>query len=612
MAEQFRKRNETSLISTLLFLIFYLSTMVTAFAEIQVKTELSGSTLYLGDEITLQVKVDGAKQGVMLEFPKVPGLHFRQIGRPSSSSQTVIMNGKVNSFSGMVFNVGISADRKGSYQVPGIKATLNSETARGNGFQLRVIAPGQQSSMKIKTILSRSTIYQQEYLDITVKWYLQTNVNDYNFRFPLLDQKDKLQLELLEQSGNSRRTNLTVSNYKVPFQQKEESLNGESYSVYFTTFRVAPTEAGEFLIPRASVKAMIQVGTELKRDFFDRLVRRPKLDQIFATSQEKKVIVQPLPTKDRPESFTGAVGQYSIKLSANNNRVKVGDPIELSIRITGKGQLHKIEQPLLSEQDSFKRNFVIVDNLQPGDIQGKTILFKQTVRAKRSDVTEIPSVTFSYFDTKQKKYITIHSNSLPLKVLETERVKSSDIIVHTGEKSAPSVENFQEVRRGLHANYVFEDALKSQGQSAVWLLFLLFPPIGYAVSLVLINRQRKLQGNQALVRSRSAKGVKDKRMKQVEKLIDDEKNSNFYQELSKALSGFLSDRLNLGHGELTVLEIRNLKAQKKLPDSFADEFTAFMENLDRLRFTNQSSSSEEKKRIFEDGVTLMKQVEKRI
>ncbi len=593
-----------------LSILFVIASVSVAWAEIKLDTQISDSNLILGDEITFQLKIDGAQDGVKLGFPKINGLSIRQLGTPSSSSQTTIINGKVSHFSGLTFNIGISAEKTGDYVIPGIQVEYQNQTYSGRGFRLKVVAPDQQSKMKVLTEVSSHEIYLHEPLEITLKWCLQDNVEDYAFRFPLLDRKDEIKLELVEREGSGTSTSISVNNYKVPFQQNTEEIDGTHYTVYKTRFRVYPTEAGTFKIPAANVKAMIKHGTEMRRDFFGRTVRSPKLKSIFATSGVLETQVRSLPEAGRPSTFTGGVGNFSIQLATDASRVKVGDPVEISIRIVGTGRLDQIEQPILTEIPEYARNFVIVDNLQPGDIQEDSILFKQVIRPRHEKITRIPSVVFSYFNPAAGGYTTIESNSLPLKVLPTRKVSAADIVVH-GSKQNVAVTSFIKQKRGIYANYTFEDALKSQTRSWNWFLLLILPPLVYFLILTLVSRQKRLRNDLATLRARSAKGTKNKRLKKARKLIEAE-GAEFLQELTRTLTGFVSDKLNLGTGELTTIDLKELGSRNQLPAELAAEITLCLEKLDRLRFTNQKSTNEEKQSLFDEVDGIMKVLAKRL
>jgi len=572
-------------------------------AEVKLELQVPAESLVLGDEITLQLKADGVEGDAKLGLPEVPGLSFRQLGPPSSSSQTIIINGRMERFSGLVFSIGVSGLKKGAYEVPGFTLSYNGRDYRSRSFGLRVVSPDAQTSMRVVVAVSQASVYQHEPLLITLKWYLQDSVQEYSFRFPLLEQKDRLQLQLADIPGTAATRELTVSGYNVPFRQGQETLDREVYTVYETTLQVYPPDAGMFQVPAASVKAVVQRGTELKRDFFDRLVQAPRLQRIFAVSEPVAIQVKELPASGRPRWFTGAVGRFDVQISTGQTRVRTGDPVELTIRISGKGKFSAIGQPVLNDIPGYREQFVIVDSLEPGDVADGSITFRQVIRPRAESVSQIPPVRFSYFDPEQERYVTIDSNSVALKVLPVKQITAADII--KPDEPAPVEKNGAlEKKQGIYGNYTFEDALTSQERHPAWFLVFLLPPAGYLALLLLVRRRRRLSSDLALVRSRAAMGKSMKRLKRIRRLISADSRI-FLGEVNNLLSGYIADKFNLGAGEVTGIDVRRLAENQRLPWQTAEELVELLETFDRLRFSNTEVSPAERQNI-------MAAVEKRI
>jgi BatD DUF11 like domain len=595
-----------------IFLLVLFSSFVAGslLAEIKLESQLSSSTLLLGDRITLQLKVDGAQRGVSLEVPEIEGLIFTQLGQPSASSQTVIINGRVESFSGLVYRIGISASKVGEFNVPGIHVVYNGKRYQSRPFNLLVKEAALVSNMKLFTTISRGKIYLQQKVVVTLKWYLQDNIEDYAFHFPLLDQKDKLRLNLDEQNSSGASFDLTVSNFKVPFLKKQEQLEGETYTVYQVSFVLFPPDPGILEIPSASVKAMIQEGTELKKDFFGRTINSPKLKKVFAVSKPLSIIVQPIPIKNRPASYTGGVGEFDITSSADYTRVKVGDPIELTIKISGTGRLDRIKQPILSDMSKFSDQFAVVGSLQPGDVQADAIIFKQTLRPRHDGVTSIPPIPFSFFVPETESFRKIESQPIPIKVLPAGVVKKEDIVLPSN-GSDPATTGLTQKTEGIYANYGFEDALTSQTTHEAWFLLFGFPPLIYLAARIAVSRRRKLQNDQSLVRARSAKRFGRKRLKTARALISGETDA-FHLELSRTLRGYVSDKLDLGAGEVTAIDFDKLAERKVFSVALAEKMNAFLDEVDRLRFSGKQHSIQEKEELLERLSTLMKRLEKEL
>jgi hypothetical protein len=288
----------------------------------------------------------------------------------------------------------------------------------------------------------------------------------------------------------------------------------------------------------------------------------------------------------------------------------VGDPIELAIKITGEGRYDKIEPPVLSDIPELAENFTINNSQQPGDIQTDGILFKQIIRPRHEKIARIPSIRFSYFDPQLGEYRTIESKAVPIKVLATEHVKKEDIVV-PGETDRKGIQPFARESKGIYANYVFEDALMPHTLHWGWVLLLLLPPASYFGILISVSHRQKLQDNVPLVRSKLAKKIGSQKMKHAKNLLEID-SDEFLLELSQALKGYVSDKLNLRAGEVTTIDIKRLGEKGKLPESLAEQLIASLDKLDRRRFMGQKGSQKERIELFHMISDLIRTMENEI
>lgn len=571
---------------------------------------MSDSTLFLGDEITIQVKIDGAQNNVRLDLPEMEGLTFRQLGPPASSSQTIIVNGRMTAFSGLVYSIAISAEHTGVYEIPGIEIVHEGRTYRSEGFKFIVKESDQQQTMKVIVETAKTSFYWQEPVILSLKWLVQDDIEEYNFRFPLLLQKDALTLKLLENIGSGNSVDIMVEGYQLPFAKKGVRYEGESFTEFSIDIIAYPSVVGTFKIPSASVKVMVKEGSELRKDFFGRMVRTPKLKPIVAVSHPIQLNILPLPEQNRPQSFTGAVGQFQISSSITGVQFKVGDPIELSIRISGEGRYDKIEPPLLSEMSAFSESFVVSSNPQPGDIQPDGILFKQVLRPRHEQVTSIPAIPFSYFDPQKGEYQIRKSQPIHIDVLPAEHVKKEDIVVPKTPDQFSSRPLARE-QKGIYANYVFEDALEPHMASWSWGLLLLLPPLSYLVLSLMVSQKRRLQEHTFPVRSKIAGKTAFRNLKHVKKLVVSEEEE-FWLALSATLKQYLSDKLNLGAGEVTTVDIRRLSEKGLLPVESSERLVVTLEKMDRLRFGLQKATQKERLDLVAEISNLILSVEKEL
>ncbi len=267
--------------------------------------------------------------------------------------------------------------------------------------------------------------------------------------------------------------------------------------------------------------------------------------------------------------------------------------------------MNLVRRPLLSQIKSFSTTFMINENLEPGDVKGNTKTFEQTIRALSDTVTHIPPVPFAYFDPSAKKYVVKYSGPIPVKVLPTKVITTRDVEGFSG--SAVPVSSAQSViehKGGILALYDHLDALEDQSVSVWSLIFLPLPAVVYLGVFLLTTHHRRLRSDSLFARSRSARKILKKHLAEAKnKLVQND--PEFCQALSTAVSRFVSDKLGLGRGELTVIDIEKLKAEGKLSYEIADELKNLLGACDMGRFTPKRSQRQENQALLNRALKLL-------
>ncbi len=422
---------------------------------------------------------------------------------------------------------------------------------------------------------------------------------------PLLSDKDDLSLKLLALSGQPE--NIRASGYQLRAGVSTEELGGTAYTVHSVAFRIYPPQAGTYAIRRAAVRGQVRSGYRVVSDLFGTR-RVPDYKTAFAASEPIELTVKDVPEEGKPAEFAGAVGRFSIFVRTDDTQVKVGDPILLKIAISGDGLLDKLKCPVLSQQPAFSKDFLITDSLAPGDISGNEVTFEQTVRAKSEDVKEIPGVALAYFDPEKEAYEVVKSRPIPIRVLPTTEVTAEDVVNFGGELPVATT-RLEEVTEGILANYNHLDALENQAIRWSYLFLLGLPAAVYMVVLTMVSRKRRLAGDVALARSRSAGKVLRKHLADAISHFEDE-DRRFYDALARGMSRFTSDKLNLGMGELTAGDVEGLAEQNRMSEEVSKELAGLLAECDAGRFAPSARSAEDRKELLERAEVLLKKLGK--
>jgi hypothetical protein len=304
--------------------------------------------------------------------------------------------------------------------------------------------------------------------------------------------------------------------------------------------------------------------------------------EIFAVSEPLTLNILPVPKAGQPETFTGGVGVFKIAATALPTEVHVGDPITLTIRISGTGNLEEIGAPKLDVQEKWTNHFKVYDENAPGRFDGNDKVFTLSVRPKAADVEHLPSIRFSYFNPKLKKYEDAYSERIALEVAETERLDTSTIV--DAARPNTSRHEIEELTSGLLANYTGPDVLAPQGaydaKISAWLAIVAVPPIAWFAAYTWYRRKYQLQHNPSWQRARAAYRTASQRLE----LIANGRSTDGPDAIARTLGGYLADHLGLANGELTPAEALHHAQSLGVETTLAEQLAKLLEHCDLARF----------------------------
>jgi hypothetical protein len=570
-----------------------------AACAVTVRAQLERQQIQLGDSVGMEIVVSDSPGGsIGTRFPQVDGLNVQRTG-----SGMRWVNGRRSD----VLNYTLTPTREGRFLIPPISVEVDGKTYQTNGSVLAVAKTPQSAEMRLVVSASKKECYVLEPVDVTVDWYISADVGEMELNVPLLTQKDELSLKAIPPPPSADKIKIVANRYELIATRSYSELDGIGYTVVSVAFRVFPPQARLLSLGRATVRAQVQTGTRLVQDFL--MTRRvPDYKQVFAASEPIELRVKDLPMEGRPAGFTGAVGSFRISVDTADTRVKVGDPILVRITISGTGLIERIKRPLLSQDTEFSDRFAINESLAPGDISGEKIVFEQTLRAESEDVKAIPSLVFPYFNPEKGEYEVAQSKPIPITVLPTTRVTSDDVIRFGQESPAAGTTSLEEQPGGVLANHTHLDALRDQSINWSVFPFVGVPPVAYLVALVVVSRRRKLAGDVALVRAKSARRVLRRHLAEVRGHLHAD-DRLFCDSLARAISRFAADTLNLGTGELTAYDVERLAEENRLDAGVAGRIAEILRECDAARFAPLAQSVERRKELFQRAENVIRELQ---
>lgn len=385
--------------STLLFFTLMLLPTQSVFADseigdIVVKAELQ-------EELPIEQKpffatitiLHPADKKVEPESFKVDGNKIdAKLRGQTALSETSMVNGKLTHRQGVVsyYFVKIDPKEKGPHTLPPIELTIAGKQYSTEPIEYIVSDQDKMSSLQLSEYINApKPLYPGQTFTATYQISMSEPIEVCYDNLPLLDLKD------FKKNGKRKSRNF----YQGSRHIQEIS---QSYIV---------ENPGDFEIEPSFIE-----GRSYAEDFFGR--RRYKKELIRAEAEPIQIQVDDFPLEGRPDSFNGAIGEFSMKaFLESGNQVCVGDKLKFKVAFEGKDGLSSVRLPSLSNQKGFKDLFRLSDLPVLAQKEENEKVFLCELRPMNEDITEIPQLEFSYFNPKTKSYVTLTTSSIPITLL---------------------------------------------------------------------------------------------------------------------------------------------------------------------------------------------------
>lgn len=525
-----------------------------------------------GQQFQLEYTLYNAS-GKDLNLPDFTGCKVLYQGTSSGTSVSIV-NGNVNRQTTETHVITLRAEKEGSYTFSPATISANGRTYSSNTWKLTILPPdktsassgsnrqtGGQSSddtaLFIRTVLSKTRVYEQEALLATIKLYTRASgVQAQNYSFPSFEGFVVQDIDL------PQNTSFELENY-----------NGVNYKMAILKQCL--------LFPQRSGKITITPGTfEFQVESFQLVngpfgpMRVPQGVERTVSSNAVTVDVLPLPS-GKPASFMGGVGNFTLSSSISSTHVKANEAITLKLVFKGSGNLKYLKNPELKLPNDFDTYDPKVDlsvKASAGGVSG-TRTVEYTTIPRFAGTFKIPAVEVSYFDTKSKQYKTLRT--------EEYEVTVDKGAPGSGGKTVSNFSNKEDLRllnQDIH--YIKLNKMKLVQTPAVYIdqwvywLWYILPAVAFIVFVFINRKQAKANANVALMKNRKANKVALKRLKIAGKYLKNHDKEHFYDEVLKAVWGYLSDKLNIPNSELTkdnvAAELAKYGAGEELIAEFND------------------------------------------
>lgn len=608
-------------------IISYIFILALVFNEINAQdvkfiASLSKNPLTQGERFQITYTLKNA-QGTRFRPPNFRG--FTALMGPSTQQSTQIINGSMSQ--SISYTYVLQANKIGKYTLGPATITVNGSQIKSNSLTIEVVQPSQaeqtrrqqkqnqekslsqqaqnviRKNLFVRTYVSKKNVYQGEQLVVTYKIYVHPDLNIKSLnakKEPTFNGFWTQEINFGKSTWNSEIVNGV--RFKVAVIKKVVLLPQRSGRL--------PIEPYSFdCVARLRVQGQRQ---RRRRSMFDNFFDDPFFggnyrDFPYVASSKKQFInVKALP-ENQPGNFNGAVGNLNFEAWIDKANVKTGEPISLKVKIGGRGNLKLIE-PL---DIKFPPDFEVYDpktadnvNVSASGVSGNKI-FEYIIIPKHAGNYKIPAISFSYFDLKKQKYVTLSSKDFNIKVAQGKGGKTEFI-------SGVQKEDIKLLGKDIMFIKTSKINIRKSGNNFIgttifWILSLL-PLIFFLLIYFYRKKQKKLAHNQSLLRKKKATKLARKRLTTAKKFLSENKKEEFYEEISKALWGYVSDKLNIPVSELTKDNTHKSLSEKHIDDELINKCLSTIDNSEFARFAPSSDSSEMDK-IYNDSVSVIAELE---
>ena len=534
----------------------------------------------------------------------------------SMQSSYQMINGHTSSSSSITYTYIVAATKNGTYTISPAHVKVGDKQIASNALTIKVSGSAQGNSgssrhrqsdddgtelrdagsrisgsdLFIKVSANKKRVHEQEPILLTYKVYTLVSLTQLRGDMPDLKSFYSQEVDLPQQKSFS-----------------VETVNGRPYrTCTWSQYVMFPQMTGRLQIPSITFEGIV-VQQNRNIDPFEAFFNGGS----GYVEVKKKIVapgieiqVDPLPA--RPANFSGGVGQFNVSASLNKTQTRSNDPVSMRIVVSGTGNLKLIKQPLVSlpkDFDQYDPKITDQTKLTSNGLEGSKI-FDILIVPRHQGKYEIPPVEFTYFDVSSNSYKTVKSEGFTLDVAKGSGAgKVNDF---TGQ------EDLQELTKDIR--YIKTGDARQQGldhfffgSTAYWVSLVVLALI--FLSLFVIFRQRAIDhADVTKMRGKKANKVATRRLKKAARLMAANKPAEFYDEVMRALWGYVGDKLNI-----PVAQLSHDNISQRLADRSVDEVTIgqFIGALDECEFERYAPGDPKgnMNKVYEKAMTAIEKIE---
>lgn len=584
--------------------------------EPELIVEIERREIYEGESVRYSVTVNHVENPTAPVLSGMDDFQVVNLGGQSLNSQRItIINGRRSEIIryGMQYNFRLTPKRSGNFTIPAPTARVGNDEITGQPVTLKVDAPEVQDSVILTLAVDRQSVYPMQPFELALTIAVKELPGEHNDRDPLSVQPTPPTLllpcltddevfdgigvakswrEVLEplvsRQGNGVQINNVGSQsvfslferqatgfHPTPRQTTRKDNNGKDIRYWEYQFRrtMIPQKVGNYQFGPATLKGTFADGFENGR-----LAGR----EIYAVAKSLSVNVKDVPMKGRPDSYIGAVGNFEVGAALAPTAASVGDPMTLTVTLTGQGTLADARPPELASISEITDSFRMYEATEETTATSRR--FTYSLRPLSTSVSEFPSVPISFFDVESEKYVTRMTEPIAVSIREAETLSGADIVSSPSDAAAP-LDDVVASEDGLFANDSSLSSLRDESiQLSRWMSVWGGMIVAWLVATLGINRVRHIREDPALQRRRSATTRVKAALAEATALLKSGSQSETCDAIRKAVAGLIADFANVSEAGLTPRDAAEQLATLGIDGALCDETVSLLNDCDAARY----------------------------
>ncbi|MBN2293870.1 MAG: BatD family protein [Pirellulales bacterium] len=586
----------------------------------EIIVNLDRERIFEGESVGYKVMLNN------VDRPTAPDMSaFKDFEVTSTGSQSMNMTSMrfINGRSTMVqrrgreYSYRLTPRKSGLLTVPAPTAKVNGRVLKGDELVLRVVPPEDQDVVRMEITSEPESVYPMQPVTVTLSIYIKPLPGELSDKNPLrvLNRAPNLTIPWMKDEqlpdglepkttwknwirsySSEVRSGFVVNNLEEVrnpimsfFEERSELLfeprptrvlknddagKPQEYWAYRFRRTFIPKIPGKYTFGPAALKGLFADGVSAEG--------RLKGQDIYTIARPLTITIKDVPEQGRPDSYVGLVGKFSVDAALSPKKAKVGDPMTLTLKVTGQGTLENARAPDLAAVPEIAKRFKVYDATEKTD--SGSISFTYSLRPLEMGDEPFPSIPISYFDVEADRYETIKTDPIEISIGKAEKLSNRQIVA-ARHSSGGGQSQIEARREGIFANITDLDAVHNDSvRPLYWFVGLGCMAAVYVVLFFGTRRVKRLRGDTALLRRRGAAAAARGRLREGLGLLGRGEIRPGTEAVKDAVTGLVADTADTAQAGLTPKDVAARLERFGVSNDIVKRASALLETCDAARY----------------------------